>query len=468
MQMLKNEKKRVIGKYSFYDRTHIQNYLEDMAAKGWMLEKITAFYWQFQRITPQNIHFSVNYFPTASEFDAMPSEELLTFQAFCDHAGWKFVTASAQMQIYCNVQEQPTPIETDAILEVETIHKAMKKNFLPSQIVLLLLGMIQMVLQFYIFQINPLSYLSTPSSLFGLLCWVMIILMSSVELFGYLCWHKKARYQAEKDGKFFETPSYRNILLSLSFIILGASLVWIATLHNRKMLWIVIMMFLALLGVLGLVRFLLRFMKRRGTSAKINRIVVMSTSIGAAVLLAFGIVLGVIQGINVGWLEEEERYDTYIYRGNEFRMYHDILPLTVEDLVHVQNQEYSSYWDGKETLLLGVQEGYQRPTLRSLEAPAIRYTIYEIKWNALYSFCVDELLHQYDDLYDADIPEIWKETFYEVDAIPWNANTVYQRYTGDAPSNHYIVCYEDMIVELVVDFTLDDMQKQTIGEKLAR
>ena len=36
------DKKRVLSKYSFYDRTHIQQYLEDMASKGWMLEKITS------------------------------------------------------------------------------------------------------------------------------------------------------------------------------------------------------------------------------------------------------------------------------------------------------------------------------------------------------------------------------------------------------------------------------------------
>ncbi|MBQ7026103.1 MAG: DUF2812 domain-containing protein, partial [Peptococcaceae bacterium] len=42
--------KRVLSKYSFYDRTHIQQYLEDMATKGWMLEKITSFHWQFKAI----------------------------------------------------------------------------------------------------------------------------------------------------------------------------------------------------------------------------------------------------------------------------------------------------------------------------------------------------------------------------------------------------------------------------------
>ena len=64
------DKKRVLSKYSFYDRTHIQQYLEDMASKGWMLEKITSFYWQFKAIEPQTLHFSINYFPPASEFDA--------------------------------------------------------------------------------------------------------------------------------------------------------------------------------------------------------------------------------------------------------------------------------------------------------------------------------------------------------------------------------------------------------------
>ena len=205
------DKKRVLSKYSFYDRTHIQQYLEDMASKGWMLEKITSFYWQFKAIEPQTLHFSINYFPPASEFDAEPSEQLLTIRDYCAHAGWEFVTASAQMQIYCNAQENPTPIETDALVEVETIHKAMKKNFLPSQIVLLILGILQMILHVNMFRINPIGYFTNASNFVATFCWLVVIAMCSLEVFGYLRWYKKARHAAEVDGTCFPAETFGNL-----------------------------------------------------------------------------------------------------------------------------------------------------------------------------------------------------------------------------------------------------------------
>ena len=44
------------------------------------------------------------------------------------------------MQIFYNEQEHPVPIDTDAELEVETIHEAVWKSYFPGQIVLLVMG----------------------------------------------------------------------------------------------------------------------------------------------------------------------------------------------------------------------------------------------------------------------------------------------------------------------------------------
>ena len=61
---------------SFYDRTGIQAHMEQMAAKGWMLEKMSRFFWTYRRAEPKAMHFSVVYFAPASEFDCAPGEVL--------------------------------------------------------------------------------------------------------------------------------------------------------------------------------------------------------------------------------------------------------------------------------------------------------------------------------------------------------------------------------------------------------
>jgi len=109
---MKNTKRR-LEPLSFFNHTGISRHLEKMAAKGWMIEKIVNTGWVYRRIEPKNIHFAVSYFPKASEFDPEPSEEQKMFHDFCAHTGWQLACTSAQLQIFYNERENPTPIETD-------------------------------------------------------------------------------------------------------------------------------------------------------------------------------------------------------------------------------------------------------------------------------------------------------------------------------------------------------------------
>lgn len=460
------DKKRVLSKYSFYDRTHIQQYLEDMASKGWMLEKITSFYWQFKAIEPQTLHFSINYFPPASEFDAEPSEQLLTIRDYCAHAGWEFVTASAQMQIYCNAQENPTPIETDALVEVETIHKAMKKNFLPSQIVLLILGVLQMILHVNMFRINPIGYFTNASNFVATFCWLVVIAMCSLEIFGYLRWYKKARHAAEVDGEFIETPSHRHIILSMLGAVIMVFLLWILTLQSRDMYFVVGVLTAGFVFIFWFTGVVMKWMKRKKVSAKVSRIATVAISFTCGFLLLVGAIFGMIHAINSDWFADDARQDTYEYQGHTFNVYHDELPLYIEDLMATDYTRYSTYWEGHETFLLGEYEAFQRPRMDALNEPSLRYDVYYIKWGALYDLCLNELIHQYDDRYEDDVPMEWRDNFRAVDAKAWNANIVYQKYTGDTPNEQYILCYDDIIVYLTPGFELIDAQKPIVSEKL--
>ena len=460
------DKKRVLSKYSFYDRTHIQQYLEDMASKGWMLEKITSFYWQFKAIEPQTLHFSINYFPPASEFDAEPSEQLLTIRDYCAHAGWEFVTASAQMQIYCNAQENPTPIETDALVEVETIHKAMKKNFLPSQIILLILGILQMILHVNMFRINPIGYFTNASNFVATFCWLVVIAMCSLEVFGYLRWYKKARHAAEIDGEFIETPSHRHIILSMLGAVMMVFLLWILTLQSRDMYFVVGVLTAGFVFIFWFTGVVMKWMKRKKVSAKVSRIATVAISFTCGFLLLVGAIFGMIHAINSDWFADDARQDTYEYQGHTFNVYHDELPLYIEDLMETDYTQYSTYWEGHETFLLGEYEAFQRPRMDALNEPSLRYDVYYIKLGALYDLCLNELIHQYDDRYEDDVPMEWRDNFRAVDAKAWNANIVYQKYTGDTPDEQYILCYDDIIVYLTPGFELTDAQKLIVSEKL--
>ena len=181
---MKNTKRRFVL-FSFYDRSGIETYLEQQAESGWLLDKVSAFGWRFRRIEPRKIRFSVVYFSKASAFDPEPSEQQLVFQDFCEHTGWKIASSNAQMQIFYNDRADPTPIETDAVLEVAAIHAAVKKSFLPNYCLLAAAGMMNAALFVWRLLSDPAGVLASNASLFTGLCCALMLIPSLTEIIGY-------------------------------------------------------------------------------------------------------------------------------------------------------------------------------------------------------------------------------------------------------------------------------------------
>ena len=123
-----SEIKRSLMNLSFYDQKGIEDKLEKMAARGWMLEKPGTVFWTYRKIPPQSLRFAVTYFPSATQFDPGPSEAQLTKEEFCAWDGWRLVARWDAMQIFCTAQEDPVPIETDPVTQVENIRRTMKKR----------------------------------------------------------------------------------------------------------------------------------------------------------------------------------------------------------------------------------------------------------------------------------------------------------------------------------------------------
>ena len=177
---------------SFYDSTGIIAHLETMAQKGWALEKISNNVWHYRRIEPKVLRYSVVYLPSSSEFDPGPTAESQELQALCAQAGWIQTANQAQMHIFCNEDPNPLPIDTDPELQIEVIHKAMKKNYLPSQFLMLFLGFLQLVLLAVRVNMDPIGFFCQNANLVNILCWSLIIAMSAVDLAKYFHWRKKA------------------------------------------------------------------------------------------------------------------------------------------------------------------------------------------------------------------------------------------------------------------------------------
>lgn len=465
------DKKRRIESLSFYDHSGISKHLERMAQKGWLIEQITNWGWIYKKIEPQTLHFTVTYYPKASEFDPEPSEAQKRFYDFCEHTGWILACASAQMQIFYNEQKEPIPIETDPVVEVDIIHKACKKSFLPAYAVLLLLSILNGGL--FISRVfgHPIDLLSSPTNLSTGICWAMLLVFCIAEFINYFSWHKKA-VKAAEEGVFLDTP---NTTLLQKGLLIGVSLLliyWFVTLlfmNDRLQSILFVIMFLYMSTLIFIVNAIKNFLKKKKASAGTNRTVTVISSFVLSFAMMGGITFFTIFAISHGIFDQGK--ETYEHNGETFVLHNDELPLTVEDIFDVTYDNYIKERRANESLLLGkfVMRQYPRfDAVEFKEMPRLEYTIVEVKLPFLYDWCKKELYYDGDTTSDDSWPDDMKSIYQPQEAIPWKAKEVYRLYSSDgSPMHRFLLCYDNLLIDIRFDQELTSEQIAIVAEILA-
>lgn len=464
------DRKRRIEPLSFYDHSGISRHLEKMAQKGWLIEEITNWGWIYKKIEPQELHFTVTYYPKASEFDPEPSEAQKRFYDFCEHTGWILACASAQMQIFYNEQENPIPIETDPIVEVDIIHKACKKSFLPSYAVLWLLSIFNGAMFIFRALDDPINALSNPINLSSGLCWVILFLFCLAEFLNYFIWHKKA-VKAAEEGYFLDTPNTSILQKILLVGVLALFIYWFVPLvfmGDRLQTTIFVIMFVYMIALVLLVNTIKNSLKKKKVSARTNRTVTLISSFVLSFAMIGGITFFTIYAISHGIFNQGK--ETYEHNGTTFVIHNDELPLTVEDLYDIKYDGYTKERRVNESPLLSKYDMLQRPRFDAVdfdEMPILEYTIVDVKVPFLYDLCKKQLYYEGDKTLDDTYPDEMKSIYKSENPTPWNAKEAYQLYFSDgAPRYRYLLCYGNYLIDIQFDRELTAEQIDIVTEKL--
>ena len=452
----------MISQFTFYDRTGIRKMLEEKAEKGWLLDRISNFRWRFRRIEPRKVHYSVTYFPKASAYDPGPTEGQLDLQEFCAHSGWTLAGTSAQMQIFYNLSENPVPIETDPLIELENIHRSAKKNYLPAYILLFLLVVIQIAMQIGQIMTFPLTYLSQNTTLFNFLCQAVLVLMCGMEIVGYVHWYRRAKRAAE-NGEFVETHGFRKVQLFLLGLVLISLVILLATMKPRfaaVMVSVFVMLFAVVFGIMGLHQ----WMKRRGVTRETNRLVTILICLVLTMAVCGLSVTVLVRLLDLPAWEESRVAGTYEWNGISFDIYQDDIPLRVEDLMDVTSPDYS-YEAREQGSFLLYKGDYSQRIWGSSDLPEMSYIVYTTKLPAVYDLCVKKATESkdYPTGVDTDGNEYY-DTYVLQDPAPWGAEAVYRKYIAGEAYDHYVLCYENKVVIFQPNWEPTAEQMAKIGE----
>ena len=371
---MKNTKFEWMPLYSYLDRTAITAHLSDMAAQGWMLEKLGAWGWRYRRTEPKKLRFAVTFFP-ASQFDPGPSEGLETYRDYCAAAGWVLAAETAQVQIFYNEDENAVPIETDPAVELANIRRCVKRGFVGSYWALLTLSLFQILFQGYRIWTDPVDTLSSTASLAAVLNWLPLDVLILAELTRYYRWQRKAQAAADAGSPLPDLRSIRwlNILVMVlsCFIVL-----WLLASYwnSRGMFLLTAGMFLCI-GLIILLSFAAKAAMKR---LKAPRWVNIAVTYGIIIVLTVGFMSGltafILGNSGSGWLEDHPTAETYVYQGWTWSVYHDDIPLRIEDLVETDYDHWSTEARVNSSFLLTHGTYTQRPRMdESRGVPALEY-----------------------------------------------------------------------------------------------
>ena len=455
------KKKREMNLLRFHEYDAIADHLAAMAAKGWQLESISSFGWVYRQAEPRKLTYAVTYFAAASEFDPGPGEAQLTYMDFCRQAGWEPVARWAQMQIFVTDRPDPVPLETDEHVKLDTIHRAMKKNYLVGMWVLLAVSLLQMVFQVYQYVTNPIFWLLSTQYVVTIV-WLTLGLYSGWQLWQYRRWYRGSRASVEAGGACLpgRAPGGRAVEIAV-LAVDGVALLLllrdsIESDVPEALAWGVGIVAAALVLSFGAKH----LMKLRKVPAKYSRIITM-VIIAVTVSGLMALMVHSVLDLADSRRETEDYYEIGNFR---WYLYHDPIPLRVEDLMETDYEYYSTELLHQGSLLLARDQCTQLGVPNGEDAPDLRYEIMDVRAGFLYDLCLEDYL----DL------EFWNQDdgpeyrFVEVDPAPWQAETVYRKQWGEEWMDTYVICWEDRIVEFQPDWELTEAQIAAAAEKLMK
>lgn len=443
---------------ALYDYRRVEEHLSAMAARGWRLERIGAWLWKYRRVEPARVRYAVTYIPDASRFNPGPTEGQQTLEELCGAAGWEKVTDWFQMQIYRSEAENPVPLETEESVRLEAVHRSMKRNFLPSNIVLLLVSLVLLGLFLRTLAVDPLRILENNGSLFTGPLWLLISVTLLVSLAHYGLWYRRSRRSVARGGPCAEPGDIRWInWAGFAFLIPWTALyllTYLARGLSGPVLYFVLHMGAICLMIL-LLRKITDLLRQRRASFGLNLFLTLLADLVLAFVLMGALTFASIRG---GWFSggrgEGERYT---YAREEWDVSPADIPLTVSDLTGESYSHIRRYQFDRGSVLIS------RHSFREtvLEGEGRLWLACEITrpraW--LYDLVLEDALAPRED-------EVFRASWEAVPAAPWGAESAYRRSLDGDPVDDWLLVFPDRLVDVSPDWELSPEQMALAGERL--
>ncbi len=454
------EYRNFLARFALYDKTGICKYLEKKAAKGWMLVEMGLFFWKFKRIEPQKLKFSVVYFKNASEYDPRLTESQLRFQEYCEYTGWEFAASRAQTLVYYSENENAVPLETDAVVEVKSVHSVMWRRWLLPYLWLSCSNGYRLFAQLKIFAYDPITCLQI-DQISLIIVEFLSVLFCFTEVLEYLVWYIRATRIAKNDGRFLSTKNFSNVKVAifLSLILITFFLSAIISGDFSIVFELVggIMLAAVILAFYCGTKFVL---KKLNVPRTLNRIITLSLS---AVVIYVCLTDGTrIITQNISANNELEQFEYQYVTEDEFR---STAPIEISDCISGEVKVEKSVIQERNNLSLAELRAQQKAVdILSGEEYKLVYTVFDIKIPFVRDFCVNKWFDNHNVFENYLHVPFSRVSHRELAAQVWSADEAYVLCVDGEAINRYLLCYGNKIVEFIPSWELTAEQVAVVAE----
>ena len=194
----------------------VENWYEDMAKKGWQIEKIILpFIHKFKKAEPEDVRYKISIAPNEGSFSAFSKDELRDFDDMARDYGWHLVDRTFNMNIYKLDEGSQDSLYNDGRDEIEILKKGVRGEIVSLIISFIVLGFLAFFVssQFFsreIFYSNYLIFMGPAA--------ILLFLFDALALADYIFFKKRNRDAKDVNEIKFSRLSFSKVFVSMIYI----------------------------------------------------------------------------------------------------------------------------------------------------------------------------------------------------------------------------------------------------------
>lgn len=406
----------------------LEEYLEEKALEGWMLEDIICGFLIFKKNKPQKCKFAVDIFTDNNKDE---------YIEYCEAGGWKYLFQHDKFLIFYTEDKIITPIQTDEEIVLKKVRKSILRSLLYN---IFLIGL--MISNLFTGEKNGYGFFSEISDNGALLVMaslIIIIIGAVIDTVKDGLWYFKSN-RAFKLNENINYPSLKslkvkNVCFSMYMCILGLMIInlfgYIGS--NKGHIFLAVFVVMCAVCISRIINILLKKYKK---ASKVLAVLICVV----AIFISTNIIVSGRDMIN------------YVRNESQTPI------MSISDFIDMKTKTEYLYFDSSKSFLASSYtysyEGYYSGTEAVDKVGSEVYFDYEI-CKSKYKWIIDKTFETYLKRYK-------HFEYEEVQDDNWGALTVYK---SDKLNGGYLLKYKDRVISVTGSIDLSKKNIKLIKEK---